>query len=100
VIGIQVRVVAPGGPGDRLAGSGAIRAGSDGRVCLTQGAYSPGETQWALFAGSPAYAGKGTSVVGVNVPDGVEVLRGTQANEVIVFGSLRPTIVCAGPNPF
>jgi hypothetical protein len=53
-----------------------------------------------LFASDPAYAGRGTHVVAFELPEGVEVLGGTQLNELFTYGSLRPNIVFNGLNPF
>jgi hypothetical protein len=53
-----------------------------------------------LFAGNPSYAGKGSNVVVVRVPEGVNFVPGTQANEFIIQGSTNVDVIYAGPNPF
>ena len=84
----------------KIAESGVIRPGTDGKVYLTDQMYSPDETLGALFAGDPKYVGKGSSVVGVKIPEGTELIHGTQPNEVFTSGSIRPQIVYSGENPF
>jgi len=84
----------------KIAESGVITPGADGRVYMTDQMYSPDETLGALFAGNPMYTGKGSSVVGIKIPEGTELIHGTQPNEVYTYGSIRPEIVYSGENPF
>lgn len=77
-----------------------IKADSKNRVFVTDQMYSPDETHNALYAGNPACEGKGSHVVVMRVPEGVERLSSTQPNEIVLRGSLRPEIIHSGPNPF
>jgi hypothetical protein len=46
-----------------------------------------GETSTNLFAGNPAFAGKGSHVVAKRIPKGVKIGPGTQPNELLIQGS-------------
>jgi hypothetical protein len=65
---------------------------------------NPATAEQALFAGNPAFKGKGNYVVEFVVRPGVTLHPGTQPNEFIHFGSLRNgrhiDIIYIGPNLF
>jgi hypothetical protein len=86
-----------------ILGSGTIRADSKGRAYVTQEMVSPSEIHNVLFAGNPAYVGKGGFMISVRRRQGVSLRVGEQSNELIHQGSLRfdrSDILYAGPNPF
>jgi hypothetical protein len=83
-----------------IAGSGRLVANSSGNVYVTQDMLSSTQASTNLFAGNPSYAGKGSNVVVVRVPEGVNFVPGTQANEFIIQGSTNVDVIYAGPNPF
>lgn len=91
---------------DGLAGiqsAGRIAPGASGNIYLTQDALSQDEAFTHLFAGNPAYAGKGSSIIRFTLPEGAQVVPGTQPNEFIHLGGLRipsDNVLYAGPNPF
>ncbi|MFD9863445.1 RHS repeat domain-containing protein [Streptomyces alboflavus] len=86
-----------------ILGSGTIRADSKGRAYVTQEMVSPGDIQNVLFAGNPAYAGKGSFMIAIRKREGTSLRMGEQPNELIHQGALRFTrsdVLYAGPNPF
>jgi RHS repeat-associated protein len=86
-----------------ILGSGTIRADSKGRTYVTQEMVSPGDIHNVLFAGNPAYAGKGGFMIAIRRREGVSLRVGEQPNELIHQGSLRfdrSDVLYAGPNPF
>jgi RHS repeat-associated protein len=86
-----------------ILGSGTIRADSKGRAYVTQEMVSPGDIHNVLFAGNPAYAGKGGFMIAIRRREGVSLRVGEQPNELIHQGSLRfdrSDVLYAGPNPF
>ncbi|MEU0531367.1 RHS repeat-associated core domain-containing protein [Amycolatopsis tolypomycina] len=86
-----------------IINSGSLRADSKGRVYVTQEMLSANSTWTSLFAGNPAYLGKGGSMLALRVPSGVSLRLGEQVNELIHQGSWRfseADIVYAGVNPF
>ncbi|NIK62307.1 polymorphic toxin-type HINT domain-containing protein [Kribbella shirazensis] len=72
-----------------IIGSGTIRADSKGRTYVTQEMISSGEASGALFAGNPAYAGKGGFMIAIRRHEGMSLRVGEQPNELIHQGSLR-----------
>jgi len=83
-----------------IAKSGVIRAGMKNRVHLTPEMYSEEQAAGSLFINSPDYVGRGSHVVMMTLPDGIELLEGSISNELVTYGSLRPNILYNGPNPF
>ncbi|WP_162602676.1 LamG-like jellyroll fold domain-containing protein [Streptomyces spongiicola] len=86
-----------------IFGSGTIRADSKGRAYVTQEMVSPSDIHNVLFAGNPAYAGKGGFMIAIRRREGVSLRVGEQPNELIHQGSLRfdrSDVLYAGPNPF
>ncbi|MGW1192081.1 polymorphic toxin-type HINT domain-containing protein [Streptomyces sp. NPDC002559] len=86
-----------------ILGSGTIRADSKGRAYVTQEMVSPGDIHNVLFAGNPAYAGKGGFMIAIRKREGMYLRAGEQPNELIHQGSLRfdrSDVLYAGPNPF
>ncbi|HEX3766634.1 MAG TPA: hypothetical protein VHW23_48400 [Kofleriaceae bacterium] len=79
----------------------AIRANARNQVFLTQDMVSSSEASNVLFAGNPAYAGRGAYVIAVDTT-GLSLRSGAQANEMIHLGTIRleGRILYAGPNPF
>ncbi|WP_019354956.1 putative T7SS-secreted protein [Streptomyces sp. AA1529] len=83
--------------------SGTIRADAKGRAYVTQEMVSSGDVSNVLFAGNPAYAGKGDYLLAIRTPEGTIFRTGEQPNELIHQGSLRfrpEQVLYAGPNPF
>ncbi|NGO72375.1 DUF6531 domain-containing protein, partial [Streptomyces boncukensis] len=83
--------------------SGTVRADGKGRAYVTQEMVSPEDAHNFLFAGNPAYIGKGDYMIAIRTPEGTVLRVGEQPNELIHQGSLRfsrDDIIYAGPNPF
>ncbi|SJN13707.1 core protein [Halomonas citrativorans] len=85
-----------------IMSSGVIRADSRNRVFMTtEGNYSPEVAQQALFMGRRGQSA--THMMSFQLRDGVQLLPGTQPNELIHNGSLRigrqiKSVTYAGPN--
>ncbi|RCG20732.1 RHS repeat protein [Streptomyces diacarni] len=83
--------------------SGTVRADAKGRAYVTQELVSSGDVSNVLFAGNPAYAGRGEYMMAIRTPEGTLLRVGEQPNELIHQGSLRfrpEDVIYAGPNPF
>jgi RHS repeat-associated protein len=78
-----------------IAATGIIRANSANVVYVTRELYGRDEVFYALFAGNPAYQGKGDFYAEFVAQEGVVFLpagaapEATQANEWVHYGSLR-----------
>ena len=83
--------------------SGVIRSRQK-RVYATMERLNPQTVELALFAGNPAYSGRGQFVIIFTVREGIIFHPGTQPNELDHFGSLRNgrhiDIVYSGTNHF
>jgi hypothetical protein len=94
-----------------IAATGTIRANTANVVYVTRYLYGKDEVLNALFAGNPAYQGRGDFYVEFVAQNDVIFLpasaapEATQANEWVYYGSLRlgrhiRYFVYVGPNPF
>jgi hypothetical protein len=86
---------------DGIMTSNAIRANARNQVFLTQEMVAESEALDVLFAGNPAFIGKGTHVIAFDT-NGLTLIPGVQFNEVIHLGTIRleGRILFSGPNPF
>ncbi|MGW5422550.1 ricin-type beta-trefoil lectin domain protein [Streptomyces sp. NPDC003943] len=94
-----------GGHTGILADDGSLRIGANsaGKVHVTQEIGSPAEIEQNIFIGNPMYAGKADYVFVFRMPQGVELGRGSQPNELITRGSLKipaANVLYHGVNPF
>ena len=87
---------------DGILSNGAIRANANGQIFLTTDAIPKDDALTALFAGNPAFTGKGDFLVEIRPRKNLTLDGGVQANELIHLGSLREgrdyEIIYHGPN--
>lgn len=82
--------------------SAVVRADVKGRSYFTQDMVSSGDALNVLFAGNPAYAGRGTHLIAFRI-DPARLRPGEQLNELIHSGSFRfspEDVLFHGLNPF
>jgi hypothetical protein len=82
-----------------------IRANQRNQVFLTREEYGPYDAWIALFIGNPKYENKGEYYIKFVLNEGVPLVPGTQANELIHYGSMTEgkeikQVLNHGPNPF
>ena len=87
---------------DAIMNGGVVNANSKGVSYFTQDMVPSGDANNVLFAGNPAYAGRGSHVIAFRMPEGV-LQPGVQPNEMVHIGSFRfspDDVIYHGPNPF
>jgi len=85
-----------------IMNGGVVKANSKGVSYFTQDMVSAGDANNVLFAGNPAYAGRGSYVIAFRIsPD--RLMAGVQPNELVHGGSFRfslDDVIFHGENPF
>jgi hypothetical protein len=84
-------------------GSLTIAANPAGKVHVTQEMSNPSEVETNIFAGMTTHAGRGEFAFAFRMPEGVDLVPGSQSNELITYGSLRipaDNVLYHGENPF
>ncbi len=87
---------------DAIMNGRVVNANSKGVNYFTQDMVSSGDANNVLFAGNPAYVGRGSHVIAFRMPEGV-LQPGVQPNEMVHTGSFRLSpddVIYHGPNPF
>jgi RHS repeat-associated protein len=72
-----------------ISNSGVIHPDGKNRVFVTQRRVRAEDALNELFAGNPAYIGKGSHVAEFRIREGTILVPGTQPDEFIHYGSLR-----------